>query len=1006
MKKFNNQSQASMLFIALLFMLCSTHVFAQAPSAIPFQAVARDQFGNILANRHITLRFSIHDSIPAGPVVFSQTLDTTTNELGLFSVKIYQANTSTTAGPFNPSQWNKTGAFMQVELDADESGTFVDMGTQQILSVPFALFAEKTTPGSVIYSGTWNAQTNSPALENNVGTKGFYYVVLNAAAEPSNNTALNGIDDWAVGDWAIFNGTQWEKVDNSQAPVHAAEVSFTPNSAITSTNVQGALEELSSEKINLSGGTMTGPLLLNANPSSALGAATKQYVDATDASLQTQINTKVSKSGGTMTGDLILNADPTLSLGAATKKYVDSGDVATQSQFGNLIDSYFHKTQDGVYSYKGLAPGPLFKRFGIGITTPAAPLGIKGEDGGDDGMISLYASDESQKWNINLNPSGSVAPGLSIVEDRYLLGLREYRLFIQKSTGYVGIGTITPSEKLEVKDSVSDGMAGIKILNSAATSNQGWTLGHVHDPSDTRKDGALVAQTFVIGLGSRRPLTILTNGNVGIGEELPDVKLHVVCPTSEPNTEIHFAAGTGIAMFGPITDHIVADYRGIQARHGEYISTGLELTAADLNLQRLGGEILIHGSSSLDKQVVITSDGLVGLGKTPIERLDVNGAVTFGDSYSETPAEGTVRWHPVSDFSPLDRDLQVFKGGVWKSLTTQTVTDGLWTAGATAGAIYYEPVSGNAKVGIGLSSPDVSLHVSRPVSDLQANVDLAEGTGILVLGPMDNSNLVFDSRGIQARHGEYVGATTPVLNLSGGELRLQPVGGNTVFHSSSSSDHSKVMITEDGKVGIGTTTPSAQLEVSGKFIIGNDAPQISGSSISGSITNQASTASVSSADTRVALNIRTSGQWSTNAEARNVGIYVGEISGQSSANSNLAAVLNGNTVIGDLTGSTIIGTSGQNVLAIQNGVAPSSAPGTTTTAGIQIYSDDLTGVSVLHVMNGNGEVIKFYRESALTASNAAPVAGGYDANEAVVINNLRTRLNELESKLQNLGLLH
>jgi len=65
--------------------------------------------------------------------------------------------------------------------------------------------------GGVIYSGTWDAATNNPTLTSGVGTKGEYYVVSVAGS-----TNLDGITDWQIGDWAIFNGTVWQKVDNSE----------------------------------------------------------------------------------------------------------------------------------------------------------------------------------------------------------------------------------------------------------------------------------------------------------------------------------------------------------------------------------------------------------------------------------------------------------------------------------------------------------------------------------------------------------------------------------------------------------------------------------------------------------------------------------------------------------------------------------------------------------------------------------------------------------------------
>lgn len=62
--------------------------------------------------------------------------------------------------------------------------------------------------GALNYKGTWNASTNSPTLTSGVGTKGDYYVVSVAGS-----TNLDGETLWGVGDWAVFNGSIWQKVD-------------------------------------------------------------------------------------------------------------------------------------------------------------------------------------------------------------------------------------------------------------------------------------------------------------------------------------------------------------------------------------------------------------------------------------------------------------------------------------------------------------------------------------------------------------------------------------------------------------------------------------------------------------------------------------------------------------------------------------------------------------------------------------------------------------------------
>lgn len=66
--------------------------------------------------------------------------------------------------------------------------------------------------GDLNYQGTWNASTNTPTLTSSVGTQGYYYVV-----DVAGSTNLNGITDWKVGDWAIYNGSVWQKVDNTDA---------------------------------------------------------------------------------------------------------------------------------------------------------------------------------------------------------------------------------------------------------------------------------------------------------------------------------------------------------------------------------------------------------------------------------------------------------------------------------------------------------------------------------------------------------------------------------------------------------------------------------------------------------------------------------------------------------------------------------------------------------------------------------------------------------------------
>jgi hypothetical protein len=65
--------------------------------------------------------------------------------------------------------------------------------------------------GGLSYQGTWNATTNTPTLASSTGVNGYYYIVATAGS-----TNLNGITDWQIGDWLLFNGTVWQKIDQSE----------------------------------------------------------------------------------------------------------------------------------------------------------------------------------------------------------------------------------------------------------------------------------------------------------------------------------------------------------------------------------------------------------------------------------------------------------------------------------------------------------------------------------------------------------------------------------------------------------------------------------------------------------------------------------------------------------------------------------------------------------------------------------------------------------------------
>lgn len=128
------------LLFTLLCGLISYSLNAQVPQGIPYQAIARNGQGEPLANLSVKIRFSILDSVVTGPAVYSETHEPITSSQGLFSVNVGLGNSNT--GTFSSINWGLNAKFLKVELDTTATGNnYLDLGTQQMMSVPYSLFS-------------------------------------------------------------------------------------------------------------------------------------------------------------------------------------------------------------------------------------------------------------------------------------------------------------------------------------------------------------------------------------------------------------------------------------------------------------------------------------------------------------------------------------------------------------------------------------------------------------------------------------------------------------------------------------------------------------------------------------------------------------------------------------------------------------------------------------------------------------------------------------------------
>ena len=162
MKKFKN--------LLLLFVLfySTTQTFAQAPEKFSYQAVCRSSTGTIIASQNVSLRFSIHDVTSTGTIVYQETQTATTNSFGLVNLEVGAGSIVT--GTFASIPWGTGAKYLEVELDPAGGTSYVSVGAPQLISVPYAIYANQSgTPGAT--GPTGSAGPAGPAGTN--GTNGI-----------------------------------------------------------------------------------------------------------------------------------------------------------------------------------------------------------------------------------------------------------------------------------------------------------------------------------------------------------------------------------------------------------------------------------------------------------------------------------------------------------------------------------------------------------------------------------------------------------------------------------------------------------------------------------------------------------------------------------------------------------------------------------------------------------------------------------------------------------------
>jgi len=184
MKKIINKS-AHLLIIAFAYLLINQSIFAQAPQKMSYQAVIRNTSGALVSSASVGMKISILQGTASGNVAYSETQIASTNANGLVSLEI--GSGTVVSGTFAGINWAIGPYFIKTETDPAGGTNYSITGTNQLMSVPYALFSASGTPGPAGPQGI--AGTNGINGINGInGTNGS-----TGATGPAGPTGAQGI---------------------------------------------------------------------------------------------------------------------------------------------------------------------------------------------------------------------------------------------------------------------------------------------------------------------------------------------------------------------------------------------------------------------------------------------------------------------------------------------------------------------------------------------------------------------------------------------------------------------------------------------------------------------------------------------------------------------------------------------------------------------------------------------------------------------------------------------
>jgi len=604
------------IVITLNLCLLAMIMMAQVPAGFSYQAVVRNSSGEIIASQTVKFQFTILRDSESGTPVYQETHSVTTNSFGLANLKVGMG--TKVSGTFDPSSWGDNPHFLKVELDPAGGSTFTELGTTQLLAVPYAFHAK------TVEDDTWGNQVvASDATLTGNGTN-------SSPLKIAQQSATNG----QVLKW---NGTTWtpasdESGEGGSSPFTSSG-GITSNSPITDNFVVG------SSSLNDVAGTNDDVRMFFSKTKNAFRVGKADADQWDDSNVGTN-----SIAFGTGT---IASGDFSLAMGLRTKAtggwstamgYNSEASGSYAFAAGQSIASENYCTALG---FSTEASGRVSTALGANTIAPS----------GYETAIGRY----NTKYTIGSKLGWSETDRLFVIGNGVADNQRSNALVMLKNgntgfgvdnpvhklevngqtkiTGNVGIGVDSPNNILELNGgNISD----MKFFSSASgTGNgDGLMIGTRSTPHNAYIWN-FENTSLTLATNNLMRMIIAANGNVSIGDHIPSFKLDV-----KANNRIQLTKTNGTEWIAMRTDGSLLD---------------LSFSGNNLAIKGMadGENILLN--PAINSKVGIRT-------WTPQYDLDVNGNIrVMGEIYYGGSTTGTTTTKYTKPDYVFDNKYKLFK---------------------------------------------------------------------------------------------------------------------------------------------------------------------------------------------------------------------------------------------------------------------------------------------------------------------------------------------------------